>query len=76
MLLKSSIKIEGKWSSPGGDAKLFYNEEFSLKWHGPEKKKLVVIKDNTRKYLMATLMRLVDETTPNTSKEVIDVYGG
>ena len=29
-LVKSSINIEGKWTSPGGDYKLFYNEEFSL----------------------------------------------
>lgn len=73
-LVKSTIKIEGKWSSPGVDAKLFCNEEFSLEWHGPAKKKLVIIKDNTRKYLLARLMRLVEETTPNTSTEVIDVY--
>ena len=38
-LVKSSVNIEGKWTSPGEDYKLFYNEEFSLKWHGPTKKK-------------------------------------
>ena len=74
-LVKSSFNIEGKWSSRGGDYKLFYNEEFSLKWHGPTKKKLVVMKDNTKKYLLATLTRFVDENTSNTRKEITDVYG-
>ena len=74
-LVKSSFNIEGKWSSLGGDYKLFYNEEFSLKWHGPTKKKLVVVKDNTKKYLLATLTRFVDENTSNTRKEITDVYG-
>ena len=29
----------GKWSSPRAEEKLFKNEEFSLKWFGPKKKK-------------------------------------
>ena len=39
------------------------------------RKKLVIIKDNTEKYLLATLTRLVDENTSNRRKEITDVYG-
>ncbi len=39
------LGIKGKWTSPGGDAKLFQSEgegEFVLKWYGPRSKKLVI----------------------------------
>ena len=31
---------DAKWSSPRAEEKLFKTAEFSLKWHGPKKKKL------------------------------------
>ena len=45
----------GKWSSPREDEKLFKNEEFSLKWFGPKKKKLQIMKDNQMKSLQTAL---------------------
>ena len=45
----------GKWSSPRAEEKLFKNEEFSLKWFGPKKKKLQIMKDNQEKSLQAAL---------------------
>ena len=45
----------GKWSSPREEEKLFKNEEFSLKWFGPKKKKLQIMKDNQLKSLQTAL---------------------
>ena len=45
----------GKWSSPRKEEKLFKNEEFSLKWCGPKKKKLQIMKDNQMKSLQTAL---------------------
>ena len=45
----------GKWSSPREEEKLFKNEEFSLKWFGPKKKKLQIMKDNQMKSLQTAL---------------------
>ena len=46
---------DGKWSSPRGEEKLFKSAEFSLKWHGPKKEKLQIMKDNKAKSLQSTL---------------------
>ena len=45
----------GKWSSPREEEKLFKNEEFSLKWFCPKKKKLQIMKDNQMKSLQTAL---------------------
>ena len=45
----------GKWSSPREEEKLFKNDEFSLKWFGPKKKKLQIMKDNQMKSLQTAL---------------------
>ena len=39
------MKIDGSWSSPGGEAKLFKGKNVILKWYGPTRKKLVVQED-------------------------------
>ena len=43
--VEKTLKIDGSWSSPGGEAKLFKGENVILKWHGPTRKKLVVQED-------------------------------
>jgi lysophospholipase L1-like esterase len=46
---------DGKWSSPRGEEKLFKSKDFSLKWHGPKKEKLQIMKDNEEKSLQSAL---------------------
>ena len=46
---------DGKWSSPRGEEKIFKSKDFSLKWHGPEKEKLQIMKDNEERSLQCTL---------------------
>ena len=43
--VQNTLKIDGSWSSPGGEAKLFKAENIILKWYGPTRKKLVVQED-------------------------------
>ena len=43
--MQKTLKIDGSWSSPGGEAKLFKGENVILKWYGPTRKKLVVQED-------------------------------
>ena len=49
------LRMEGKWSSPGGDTKAFDSGVFSLKWFGLEKEKLLILKDNKDKELKSCL---------------------
>ena len=46
---------DAKWSSPRAEEKLFKTAEFTLKWHGPKKEKLQIMKDNEKKYLRSVL---------------------
>jgi hypothetical protein len=46
---------DGKWSSPSGKEKIFKSKDFSLKWHGPKKEKLQIMKDNEEKSLQSAL---------------------
>ena len=46
---------DAKWSSPRAEEKLFKTAEFSLKWHGPKKEKLQIMKDNENEYLQSVL---------------------
>ena len=73
MILKCD---NGKWSSPRAEEKLFKNEEFSLKWFGPKKKKLQIMKDNQKKSLQGTLeegvqtsgVKILDEKVETTTR--------
>ena len=50
----ASLNITGKWTSPGGDAKLFKSDgdgEFVIKWYGPRSKRLAIQSDNAEQYL-------------------------
>ena len=51
--VKEELDIEGNWSSPGGDAKLFrsINGGIVVKWHGSRSQKLVFRADNHERFL-------------------------
>ena len=53
--IKDKLNIEGKWSSPGGETKLFTSANCLMKWYGKSRKKLVVVKDD--KNLMEKLSK-------------------
>ena len=36
--VRECLKLTGKWTSPGGDTKLFENKEIALKLYGPKAK--------------------------------------
>lgn len=61
----------GKWSSSGGESKLFSNSEFSLKWYGPSRKKLLIINDDEEEYLRKSLISSAIDTTSPTTTEVL-----
>ena len=46
---------DGKWSSPREEEKMFKCAEFTLKWFGKKKEKLVIMKDNEEESLQSTL---------------------
>lgn len=52
------LKLTGKWSSPGGETKLFKGTDVILKWFGPTRMRLVVEKDSERNFLANTLLSL------------------
>ena len=54
----SKLKLDGSWSSPGGDVKLFTGENISLKWQGKHKQKLAVISNNDDQHLSDELIKL------------------
>ena len=54
----SKLKLDGSWSSPGGDVKLFTGENISLKWQGKHKQKLAVISNNGDQDIGEELIKL------------------
>ena len=62
---------DAKWSSPRAEEKLFKTAEFSLKWHGPKKEKLQIMKDNENKYLQSVLeANAQTNATKNVEKKI------
>ena len=57
--VKVDLNIEGKWTSPGGEVKVFTTKDFIIKWTGKSMKKLIVIKDDSKKSMIEKLERLV-----------------
>ena len=49
------LGLNGKWSSPGGEVKLFVNLNVSFKWYGPTQKRLVKLKDDEENSLIKPL---------------------
>ena len=63
------LGIKGKWTSPGGDVKLFTAivPNLVIKWKGPRSQKLEIVADNCDHYLEEKLNEL---TVVNQNKQV------
>jgi hypothetical protein len=61
------LKLQGKWSSPGGDVKLFCGEEskFSIKWYGQRSRKLIIQADSDEHYLKLEFQKLAGTCEDN-----------
>ena len=48
-----NLEIKGKWTSPGGNVKLFNatDSDIVIKWNGPRSQKLTIEADNNDHYL-------------------------
>ena len=46
-----NLEIKGKWTSPGGNVKLFNATDIVIKWNGPRSQKLTIEADNNDHYL-------------------------
>ena len=57
-LVQSKLKLDGSWSSPGGDVKLFVCARYSLKWYGKYKEKLAIITDDDDQSLSNAIKKL------------------
>ena len=53
----ADLNLRGKWSSPGGEVKLFKDPKLSLKWYG-KNKKLVIVQDDEKQCLTNKLKTL------------------
>ena len=53
LFVETNLKLQGKWSSQGGEVKLLTSSttNLSVKWHGLKRKRLEVMKDNEVNYL-------------------------
>ena len=59
--VETSLNLNGKWFSSGGDVKQFTGEEFVLKWQGVTKRKIVLVKDSEANALKSMLQNFVCE---------------
>jgi hypothetical protein len=66
--VETNLKLQGEWSSPGGVVKLFTDSSTNLiiKWHGPKRKRLEVMKDNEVNYLYNALKNHTADDPVNT----------
>ena len=71
--LKYNLKLEGKWTSPGGDVKLLVTScDYIVKWNGRIKKKLSVVCDGHNQSLVKKLEKFatVFDDKSSTNSEV------
>ena len=69
--VQNDLKLIGKWSSPGGETKLFKNTEISLKWFGQTRKKLIIEKDTEANLVTNTLNSLYNEAVLNITNSTV-----
>ena len=70
----TDLNLRGKWSSSGGEVKLFKNSEVSLKWCA-KIKKLVIVRDEAKRSLknkLKYLSSIVYETEKHRSNQVVE----
>ena len=66
--VQKSLNFDGKWSSPGGDVKVFENEKYCLKWYGVIKKKLLIVRDDEQQNLSERMQSLATKSVNINSK--------
>ena len=66
--VKNNLGLSGKWTSPGGEVKLFTNANFRLKWQGSSIKRLVIIKDDEKDYLVKALRKYAIDQSDDTER--------
>lgn len=60
--VENSLKLKGKWSTPGGGSKLFQNDDLSIRWYTPSKSmKLAGPKLDDIKSKLESLVKLYSE---------------
>ena len=57
----------------GGEAKIFKSKNFSIKWYGPKKRKLIIVEDNEEELLRNTLGTYAQEIKSETHNENLKV---
>ena len=57
--LHDKLCLQGKWTSSGGEAKLFSDPNYTLKWYGKTKRKLVIVRDDCDQNLRQKLSEMV-----------------
>lgn len=50
IFVQTDLKLQGKWTSPGGEVKLFTSKNYVIKWYG-KNKRIVIVKDNKEQSL-------------------------
>jgi ribosomal protein L30E len=55
--VQSDFNVEGQWSSPCGEVKQFTSENYTMKWYGRKKQKLVMIRDDKNESLREKLIK-------------------
>ena len=66
--VENDLGLSGKWTSPGGEVKLFTNTDFRLKWQGSSIKRLVIIKDDEKDYLAKALRKYAIDQSDDTER--------
>ena len=63
--VKNDLNLEGKWTSPGGERKLFSDSTTGImfRWSGPTRGKLTIVKDTKQDLLVNTLNRFYRKYT-------------
>ena len=55
LFVQSDLNIEGQWLSLGGEVKEFASKNYTMKWYGKKKQKLVIIRDDVDESLREKL---------------------
>ena len=72
--VQNELKLRGKWTSPGGEVKLFTGVNVSVKWLGRKKRKLTISCDDINKTLIEKMKIIAAKSKNiNTHKKLSEV---
>ena len=57
------LKLSGRWTSPGGEVKLFTADTVSLKWHGKTIKSITLAGKSTETNELSKILRSICESS-------------